>query len=227
MGDLCSSCAGALCGGKDRRCHARRADWLLPRNALRPVDGRTKEGRAGQIEAVRRAEADMPLPRKTPFLYMSDLYSVPGTADEAAKKLFYHHEAQVLFEAEVAYSRGEVDAGETTYTKFTDAVTSGASYITLASDVEDLYDRIMLTGGTCTIHFNGYTIYTRSSLSVLFEMSGSASLILTTTRGGGIAGCVYEGTVQNCLVLSSTITGIAAKNLGDGLTVTPYQIIPM
>ncbi len=84
-------------------------DWLLPRNALRPVDGRTKEGRAGQIEAVRRAEADMPLPRKTPFLYMSDLYSVPGTADEAAKKLFYHHEAQVLFEAEVAYSRGEVD----------------------------------------------------------------------------------------------------------------------
>jgi DNA-binding CsgD family transcriptional regulator len=51
----------------------------------------------------------MPLPRKTPFLYMSDLYNTPGTADEVGASLSYHHEAQVLFEAEVAYSRGEID----------------------------------------------------------------------------------------------------------------------
>ncbi|MBQ8351209.1 MAG: hypothetical protein IJY20_04085, partial [Clostridia bacterium] len=81
---------------------------------------------------------------------------------------------------------GELDAGETTYIKFTDAVASGASYITLASDVEDLYDRIVLEAGTRTINFNGYTIYTRSSLSVLFELNGYAELTLTTTRGGGI-----------------------------------------
>lgn len=55
------------------------------------------------------AESNQPLPRKTPFLYMSDLYCTPGSADEVTASLAYHHEAQVLFEAEVAYSRGEID----------------------------------------------------------------------------------------------------------------------
>lgn len=77
-------------------------DWMIPREAKKPIDGRTKLGRARAIE-------DMPLPRKTPFLYMSDLYSVPGTADSVGESLSYNHEAQVLFEAEVAYSRGNID----------------------------------------------------------------------------------------------------------------------
>ena len=51
----------------------------------------------------------MPLPRKTPFLYMSDLYHTPGTADSVGESLAYNHEAQDLFEAEVAYSRGDID----------------------------------------------------------------------------------------------------------------------
>ena len=76
--------------------------WMIPQTAKKPVDGRTKAGRALVNE-------DMPLPRKTPFLYMSDLYNTPGTADEVGESLSYHHEAQVLFEAEVAYSRGEID----------------------------------------------------------------------------------------------------------------------
>ena len=76
--------------------------WMIPQTAKKPVDGRTKAGRALVNE-------DMPLPRKTPFLYMSDLYNTPGTADEVGESLSYNHEAQVLFEAEVAYSRGEID----------------------------------------------------------------------------------------------------------------------
>ena len=76
--------------------------WMIPKNANKPVDGRTKAARA-------ELDADMPLPRKTPFLYMSDLYNTPGTADEVGASLSYHHEAQVLFEAEIAYSRGEID----------------------------------------------------------------------------------------------------------------------
>jgi tetratricopeptide (TPR) repeat protein len=40
---------------------------------------------------------------------MTDLYSIPGSADKAAKSLSYNHEANVLFEAEIAYSRGEID----------------------------------------------------------------------------------------------------------------------
>ncbi|MBQ8528232.1 MAG: hypothetical protein IJ459_00695 [Clostridia bacterium] len=76
--------------------------WMIPKDAVKPVDGRTKAGRTLVNE-------DMPLPRKTPFLYMTDLYHKPGTADSVGESLAYNHEAQVLFEAEVAYSRGEID----------------------------------------------------------------------------------------------------------------------
>ncbi len=76
--------------------------WMIPKNAKKPVDGRTKA-------AKKLADADMPLPRKTPFLYMSDLYHTPGTADEMGESLAYNPEARILFDAEVAYSRGEID----------------------------------------------------------------------------------------------------------------------
>lgn len=76
--------------------------WMIPKTAKRPIDKRTREGRA-------HVDVDMPLPRKTPFLYMSDLYHTPGTADAVGESLAYHHEAQVLFEAEIAYARGEIE----------------------------------------------------------------------------------------------------------------------
>lgn len=78
-------------------------DWMIPRTAVRPADGRKRSSRA-LLEM-----ADAPLPRKTPFLYMSDLYHTSGTADAVTESLSYHHEARVLFAAEVAYSRGEID----------------------------------------------------------------------------------------------------------------------
>ena len=81
-------------------------DWMIPKNTARPVDGRTKAGRA---ETAAQLNVNMPLPRKTPFLYMTDLYSVPGGADIAGEALQENHEAQVLFQAEVAYSRGQID----------------------------------------------------------------------------------------------------------------------
>ena len=85
--------------------------WMIPAEAVRPADGRTKAVReANQADGTELRERDIPLPRRTPFLYMSDLYSVPGTADECAGRLAEHHEAQVLFSAEVAYSRGDMDA---------------------------------------------------------------------------------------------------------------------
>ena len=76
--------------------------WMIPADAVRPIDRRTKEGRALD-------EENQPLPRNTPVLYMTDLYHTPGTADEASLQLANHREAQVLFEAEVAYARGEID----------------------------------------------------------------------------------------------------------------------
>lgn len=76
--------------------------WMIPEDAARPIDRRTREGRVYDDD-------NQPLPRKTPFLYMTDLYSTPGTADEASLQLLSYHEAKVLFEAEVAYARGEID----------------------------------------------------------------------------------------------------------------------
>ena len=38
--------------------------WMIPHDAKKPIDGRTKAARS-------KRDADMPLPRKTPFLYMT------------------------------------------------------------------------------------------------------------------------------------------------------------
>lgn len=97
----------ALCaGGKIVGAVRLGRDWMIPRNAQKPVDGRTKAGRNGTVPI---SDADMPLPRKTPFLYMTDLYNTPGCAEESIQLLSNHHMAQVLFEAEIAYSRGQID----------------------------------------------------------------------------------------------------------------------
>ncbi len=73
--------------------------WMVPADAKYPDIQKAKK----------KAERNQPLPRKTPFLYMTDLYSVPGSADAVAESLSYNREAQVLFRSEVAYSRGEIE----------------------------------------------------------------------------------------------------------------------
>lgn len=70
-------------------------DWLIPEG----------EGNPNKNRDARR----MAMPRKSPFLDMTDLYHTPGKADECAKELSGQKEAQALFRAEIAYSRGEID----------------------------------------------------------------------------------------------------------------------
>ncbi len=77
-------------------------NWLIPADAVRPMDGRKK---AAKLEA----EKDIPMPRKCPFLYMTDLYSEAGTANKCILALSGQPEAQALLAAEIAYSRGEID----------------------------------------------------------------------------------------------------------------------
>lgn len=79
--------------------------WMIPADAVRPPDGRSKAGKAAKTVAV----ADQPLIRKSPFLDMTDLYTVPGSAEKVIESLADHPEAQTLFAAEIAYSRGEID----------------------------------------------------------------------------------------------------------------------
>lgn len=81
-------------------------DWMIPGDAQRPADGRTKAGR--QAHTANPMD-NMPMPRKTPFLYMTNLYHTPGCAEEAVAALADNPEAQTLFAAEIAYSRGEID----------------------------------------------------------------------------------------------------------------------
>lgn len=77
--------------------------WMIPKTTQKPLDGRTKASKAEVLEK------NMPMPRKTPFLHMTDLYSVAGAAQESIAALEGNHEAQVLLEAELAYSQGKIE----------------------------------------------------------------------------------------------------------------------
>ena len=80
--------------------------WMIPKTAQKPVDGRTKVGKKSNMDAT---ELDMPMPRKTPFLHMTDLYRTVGAAEKSIAALSNNPEAQTLLAAEIAYSRGEID----------------------------------------------------------------------------------------------------------------------
>ncbi len=77
-------------------------NWMIPADAGKPVDGRSKAAKT--TTAPQRS-----LLRKSPFLDMTDLYSEPGTADKCIEELAYNRETQVLFAATITYSRGEID----------------------------------------------------------------------------------------------------------------------
>ncbi len=77
---------------------------MIPADAPKPVDTRYTEHKK-----VLEDPPTLPLPRQAPFLDMTDLYTVPGTADKVIESLADNPEAQALFAAEIAYSRGEID----------------------------------------------------------------------------------------------------------------------
>ncbi len=79
---------------------------MIPKDAPKPLDGRTKRAKANKFS---ESKVDFPMPRKAPFLDMTDLYSVPGSAQRVIDSLEYHPEAKAHFEAEIAYSQGEID----------------------------------------------------------------------------------------------------------------------
>lgn len=76
-------------------------NWMVPADAGRPADGRRKEYREAKAEFV-------PMPRRSPMLSMTDLYQTPGTADRVSRSLRGNPLAMELFEAGIAYSRGEI-----------------------------------------------------------------------------------------------------------------------
>ena len=69
--------------------------WMIPADAVYPKES---------------DKSHLPMPRKTPFLTMTNLYPATGTADSAIAALSGQPEAQALFAAEIAYCRGDIDA---------------------------------------------------------------------------------------------------------------------
>lgn len=72
--------------------------WRIPTTAVLP-NARRKEN----------AEPTLPMPRKSPFLDMTNLYNTAGEADKAAEMLENNPEAHALFCAQIAYRRGEIN----------------------------------------------------------------------------------------------------------------------
>lgn len=71
--------------------------WKIPETAVLP-NARKKMD-----------EPHLPMPRKSPFLDMTNLYNKAGGADECAEMLINQPEAHALFSAQIAYRRGETE----------------------------------------------------------------------------------------------------------------------
>ena len=71
--------------------------WMIPETAVLP-NARRKE-----------VTPTLPMPRKSPFLDMTNLYDKAGGAKECAEMLINQPEAHALLEAQIALRRGEID----------------------------------------------------------------------------------------------------------------------
>ena len=93
--DLCrsNSINGAVRWGRD---------WMIPADAHRPGDRRRKA-------ETRTVETTAQLPRANPAIAMSNIYHVPGSADAVAESLSARPAAKALFQAQIAFCRGELD----------------------------------------------------------------------------------------------------------------------
>lgn len=70
--------------------------WMIPESAVLPSSAKKGD------------EPHLPMPRKSPFLDMTDLYNKVGKADECAEMLVNNPEAYALFKAQIAYRRGDI-----------------------------------------------------------------------------------------------------------------------
>ena len=72
-------------------------DWMIPETAILPKGNKSKEN------------PTLPMPKKSPFLDMTNLYNNPGSADECAEILINQPEAYALFKAQISYRQGDIE----------------------------------------------------------------------------------------------------------------------
>ena len=71
--------------------------WMIPSTAVLPTQKQDDEC------------PTLPMPRKTPFLDMTNVYNEKGKAEECGELLINNHEAYLLYETQIAYRKGEID----------------------------------------------------------------------------------------------------------------------
>ena len=70
--------------------------WMIPNTAVLPTLNKD-------------IDPTLPLPKRTPFLDMTNIYNEAGNADKCGEMLINNPEAYALYEAQIAYRRGEID----------------------------------------------------------------------------------------------------------------------
>ena len=71
--------------------------WMIPSTAILPNARRKEES------------PTLPMPRKSPFLDMTNLYDRAGGAEKCAEMLINRPEAYALFRAQIAYRQGDIE----------------------------------------------------------------------------------------------------------------------
>lgn len=72
-------------------------DWMIPETAVLPKGNKGKDN------------PTLPMPKKSPFLDMTNLYNDAGAANECAEILVNQPEAYALFKAQIAYRKGDIE----------------------------------------------------------------------------------------------------------------------
>ena len=70
--------------------------WMIPKTAVLPTQNKSDK-------------PVLPMPKRTPFLDMTNIYNEIGGADKCGEMLINNPEAYALYEAQIAYRRGEID----------------------------------------------------------------------------------------------------------------------
>ena len=72
-------------------------DWMIPETAVLPSSNR------------KTLNPTLPMPKKSPFLDMTNLYNKAGEANLCAELLSHQPEAYALFNAQIAYRKGDIE----------------------------------------------------------------------------------------------------------------------
>lgn len=87
-----------LCSdGRIKGCYRFGRDWMIPEKAVLPKHSKDEE-------------PTLPMPRKSPFLDMTNLYNMAGGAAECAEMLINQPEAHALFKAQIQYRKGDIES---------------------------------------------------------------------------------------------------------------------